>query len=301
MVLPKPHDKDESRLTELRVELPPCHVDAVCDFIISEEISNGLVLEDEEDCDVTTVIFYVNPDETDQQRAQLASYVNGLVGDNMPIAPEITSRTIVHRMWEEEYRKSVLPVIVADDITIVPPWITDVPQTRYQIIIEPRMAFGSGTHETTRSCMIVLRKYFKPDARFLDMGCGSGILSILADKMGASYIKAIDYDVVAIENCRENVIANRITAPNNILFGSIEKCRGDEPYDFVCANIIKVTVLEMLDDLVSLTSSPGMLVLSGLLEQDVNEVSSALKAHDFSEVDIYPDNEWRTIIVQKEC
>lgn len=294
----KAPDSRTDSLIEMRVDLPHCHVDAVCDFVV-ENICNGLVLEEEEDSDVVTVLFYVGHEESDRQKTQLATYVQTLVGDKMPVAPEIMSRSIARRIWEEEYRKSIVPVIVADDVAVVPPWTIDAPSTRFRILIEPKMAFGTGKHETTRSCLTVLRKCFKQDMRFLDLGCGSGILSILAAKMGASYIKAVDYDEDAVDNCRENFQINKVETPHEVLLGSIEKCSDDAPYHFVCANIIKVTILQMFDDLVALTSSPGVLVLSGLLDRDADEIAAQLKTRGLTEFDIYPDNEWRTFIVFK--
>ena len=289
-------DKEEKSLAELRVELPQCHVDAVCDFIV-ENISNGLVLEDEDDNGSTTVIFYVDPIDVNKHKSSLVSYLEGLKGNEMPVVPEITGRTIASLAWEEEYRKSVVPVNVFEDITVVPPWYTEPQVSRYQILIEPRMAFGTGKHETTRSCLTIMRHSFKADMRFLDFGCGSGILSILADKMGASYIKAVDYDVTAVENCNENFQINKVTAPHDIVFGSIEKCHGDQPYEFVCTNIIKSTILEMLDELVSLTTIPGILLLSGLLDRDTDEIIAALEKRGLTKIDIHPDNEWRSFII----
>ncbi|MEA2030578.1 MAG: 50S ribosomal protein L11 methyltransferase [candidate division Zixibacteria bacterium] len=289
-------DKSEKSLAELRVELPQCHVDAVCDFIV-ENISSGLVLEDEEGNSSTVVIFYVDHVEVEKHKSCLASYLGSLVGDEMPTVPEIAYNTIANLVWEEEYRKSVVSVTVAEDITVVPPWLVESQSSRYQILIEPKMAFGTGKHETTRSCLTIMRNRFKPDMRFLDLGCGSGILSILADKMGASYVKAVDYDVTAVENCRENFQINNVTTPNDIIFGSIEKCRRDHPYEFVCANIIKITILEMLDDLISLTTTSGILLLSGLLDSDTDDIIAALEKRRLTDFEIHPDNEWRSFII----
>ena len=88
--------------------------------------------------------------------------------------------------------------------------------------------------------------------RVLDLGTGSGILSILADKLGATYLKAIDYDPVATDNCLENFTLNGVKAKHDVLLGSIDICDNDEPYDIVVANIIKITILPWIPQLVAL-------------------------------------------------
>ncbi|HPI33495.1 MAG TPA: 50S ribosomal protein L11 methyltransferase, partial [candidate division Zixibacteria bacterium] len=228
--------------------------------------------------------------------AMVRGYVVQLLGADVDPGRLVTATEIRNRAWEEEYRRSVQPVVIGD-IVIRPPWAPAPIATPYDIVIEPKMAFGTGTHETTRSCLRIIRQHLQPGGRVLDLGCGSGILSILADKMGAGYIKAIDYDVTAIDNCRENFRRNAVAAPHDILFGSIGKCRGDRPYDLAVANIIKSTILEMLPRLVELTGRPGHLVLSGLLEQDVPEVAAGLDRLGAADRAVLPDNEWRTITI----
>lgn len=286
----------QESLFEIRIRVPREEIDLVCDFVI-ERICSGLVLEDEDGSENATVLFYAPPADVKGHVAAVRGYLTHLFGTGSDTDGLVTLMEIGNRSWEDEYRRSVRPVIVGRDVVIRPPW-TDAPvETPYDIVIEPKMAFGTGTHETTRSCLKVIRESFQSGTRFLDLGCGSGILSILADKIGASYIKAIDYDLVAIDNCRENFTLNRVGAPHEIVFGSIEKCRGNQPYDFVIANIIKSTILDMLPRLVELTARPGMLVLSGLLEQDVNEIGAVLDKLNATDRSMLADNEWRTITV----
>lgn len=290
-------DKPEYR--ELRLEVPRPHADAVCDFII-QYITGGLVLDEEEHSDVTGITFYVPTHEEKGLHTQLAQFVSSLEGMSSFGEENITSRVVQGSEWEEAYRKSVTPVIVGDDIIVIPPWTEPMSAYTHQIIIEPKMAFGTGRHETTRSCLAVIRSRFQSGSRFLDLGCGSGILSILAAQMGASYIKAIDYDLTAIDNCRENFAVNGITVPNDVIFGSIEKTSGDASYDFVCSNIIKTTILDMLPRLKTLTKPGGLLVMSGLLNQDEADISSALSAFGLTEFTIMRDGDWLTYMVSAQ-
>lgn len=282
--------------TEAKVKIPRLLADAVCNFIV-ENISSGMVLEEEEDSPVTGITFYIPLNGKREWRNLLTGYLSCLVNDSGAIVPHIEERQIENVEWEKQYRQSVIPILVGEDIVIRPPWCDAEPGVKYDIIIEPKMAFGTGRHETTRSCLKIIRERFKPGMRFLDVGCGSGVLSVLADKMGASFIKAIDKDLTAVENCRENFQVNRVLTPNEILLGSIEKARSDLLYDFVCANIIKSTILSMLSDLTTLTADKGILALSGLLDRDEDEVSSRLDQAGLTTFSILRDNEWLTYAV----
>lgn len=282
---------------EARLDVPREYADAVCDFII-ENIAGGIVIQEEDDSPTVGIQFYVDEAKTGY-REQLANYLASILADGSIAPPAISERRIRNLEWIEEYRASVKPIRIADDIVVRPPWHDPLPNTRYDVVIEPRMAFGTGSHETTRSSMRVIREQFQPGMRFLDLGTGSGILSILAAKMGATYIKAIDYDLAAVQNARENLAINNVSTPCDILFGSVEKCEWDKPYDFVCANIIKSTILPMLGVLIKLTGPGGTLMLSGLLSQDEEEVSAALRALGESDFSILRDNKWLTYAVGK--
>jgi len=282
---------------EAKLDIPRSLADVVCNYII-ENITSGLMLEEEEDSSTTGIIFYVSEDKKDW-RYHLTDYLCHLIGNSMPIVPSIRERLIKNIEWEEQYKRSIKPVFIGEDIIVRPPWYKPKKDIKYDIIIEPKMAFGTGRHETTRSCLRIISERFKPAMRFLDVGCGSGVLSILADKMQASFIKAIDNDIIAVENCKENFKNNQVNASTEILLGSIEKSKGDTPYDFVCANIIRSTILFMLGDLVKLMADGGILVLSGLLNSDEKKVSARILKEGLTILSILPDNEWLTYTVSK--
>lgn len=281
---------------EVTLRVPREQCDAVCNYIV-ENITNGMVLEDEEDDPTIGVIFYVPSEESQEFRLPLEQYLAAILPPDQ--RPEIREKIVKNVEWEEQYRASIQPIWITDDLQVRATWHTPDLKAVYDLIIEPKMAFGTGTHETTRSCLQIIRNKFTSGSRFLDLGAGSGILSILADKMGASYIKAIDYDLVAVENCRENFELNGVRAPHQVLFGSIDKCAGDPPYEFVCANIIKSTILPMLPRLVQLTARGGLLVLSGLLDSDETDTTAALAAVGLTDITILRDNKWLTYTVRR--
>ena len=283
--------------TEVRLSVARDRVDLVSDYIV-EHITNGMVLEDEEDSPEIAVIFYLSSSDENrnQQLSELQTFLNSLGDKGNALKSSLKFRSINNIEWIEIYRKSVTPVRVGEDVVIRPPWHS-ASGAKYEIIIEPRMAFGTGTHGSTRGCLRAILSHFSGGGRFLDLGCGSGILSILAAKMGAAYIKAIDYDVVAVENCRENFEANEVNCDFKISHGSIEQCAGDPAYEFVCVNIIRSTILEMIEELARMTETGGTLVLSGLLEQDLDEIRSAAREAGLNERDSITVDEWFTLVM----
>ncbi len=292
------NDEHVKEYVEYSIEVPKSLSDAICNFIV-ENISSGMVLEEEEDTQSIVIKFYSDNEEKNYQE-MLKDYISQIVDNPNEIIESIRKSKVQSISWEEEYKKSVKPLHIDGDILIKPTWDKNEYEATYQIIIEPKMAFGTGSHETTRSCLKIVKEYFEPDSRFLDFGCGSGILSVLADKMNAGYIKAIDYDIISVENSIENFRINDLTTPNDVLHGSLELCNDDEQYNFICANIIRSTIIQYLKQLLELTIPSGILVLSGLLNNDEPEIIEALDKYHTTDYKIQRDNEWSSFIIFKE-
>lgn len=284
------------RYTEARLSVPNEFADAVCNFII-ENFTSGLVLEEEDGAPETGITFYLPETFEKDYKAILEDYFAAIMPAGSP-PPHLVEKHIKNVEWVEQYKQSIRPVVIAGDVIVRPPWELPPSEGRFDIIIEPKMAFGTGTHETTRTCLKAVRETVRQGDRFLDLGAGSGILSILAAKLGASYVKAVDYDLAAIDNCVENFALNQVKVQHDIALGSLEQCDTDEPYDVVVANIIKSTILPWVERLLALTKPGGTLILSGLLESDIPEISAALERAGQS-FDITPDNAWQTYVIRR--
>jgi ribosomal protein L11 methyltransferase len=206
---------------------------------------------------------------------------------------ELNLREVADRDWLSEWKKDWQPVEVGRFI-IAPPW-SEVATSAGQIVIriEPGMAFGTGTHETTRLCLQAIEKYFQSGS-FLDVGTGTGILAIAAAKMFSdARIEACDTDRDAIKIARENAGLNDVR--DHIVFrtGSVE----DETpsVDLVCANLTAPVIIELLPALLGATC--GRLVLSGILDSQSDLVQSRLIELGVADFEINSNGEWVSIVV----
>lgn len=208
---------------------------------------------------------------------------------------EMSVREVADEDWLGEWKKSWQPVAVGERFIIAPPW-SEISDKRGRIVIriEPGMAFGTGTHETTRLCLVAIEKYYAGGS-FLDVGTGTGILAIAAAKLAPdAHVEACDTDAEAIaiarENARLNGVADRIT----FRVGTIEETTASA--DVVCANLTADVILPMLPSLISVTC--WHLILSGILDTQAEAVSARLLECGVSEpCEVTQDGEWIAIVV----
>ena len=204
-------------------------------------------------------------------------------------------REVADEDWLGEWKKSWQPVAVGARFLIAPPW-SEIENAGDRIVIriEPGMAFGTGTHETTRLCLSAIEKYFAGKS-FLDVGTGTGILAIAAAKLfPEARIEACDTDAdalaIAVENARLNDVAKEIS----FRVGGIEQSSGSAAV--VCANLTADVIVPLLPLLIGATC--GRLLLSGILETQLDEVLTALRAQGISsEPEILQDGEWIAVVV----
>ena len=209
---------------------------------------------------------------------------------------DMTVREVEQRDWLAEWKQNWQPVEVGRFV-IAPPWsnIDDAHNIaeRCVIRIEPGMAFGTGTHETTRLCLAAMQQYFEGGS-FLDVGTGTGILAIAAATCApGAHVEACDTDADALEIARENAAANNVADRITFRVGSVDETTSSA--DFICANLTADVIVKHLPTLVAL--SCGRLVLSGILETQTEIVLSRLAELAITDAEVTQEGEWIAIIV----
>ena len=201
--------------------------------------------------------------------------------------------------WANEWKKFYHPVHISDRVTIVPLW-EDYTARKGEVIVkmDSGQAFGSGTHETTRLCAEKLEAYLADGMRVLDVGTGSGILAILAAKLGASHIDGYDIDPIAVrvaaENAAENGVSNKITLGVSDLLSAV---RGT--YDVICANIVADIVIRMAPDVARHLAANGVLIASGIIESREAEVRAALAAGGLTVIETDYEKDWTVLVCKR--
>ncbi|MBQ8174076.1 MAG: 50S ribosomal protein L11 methyltransferase [Clostridia bacterium] len=203
--------------------------------------------------------------------------------------------------WAEAWKQYYKPIPLGR-VTVVPAWQDYTPAKGEAIIrMDPGMAFGTGTHETTRLVMRFLQDVIKGGERVLDLGCGSGILSLCASKLGASFCAAYDIDPVAVRVAEENI---RADGAENIVCGVSDLLRSVDAsggkYDFVVANIVADVIIRLLPDVGAYMTENGRMIVSGIIGPRAEEVRVAIAANDFRVVEERQENDWLAILIEKQ-
>ncbi|MDD7411870.1 MAG: 50S ribosomal protein L11 methyltransferase [Eubacteriales bacterium] len=201
--------------------------------------------------------------------------------------------------WAENWKSQYKPFRLGSHFVVKPTWEHYLPKEGDQILeIDPGMAFGTGTHETTGMCVALAEQYVKPGDRVIDVGTGTGILAIAAAYMGARDVLAIDIDPVAVRVARDNIVLNgladKITAREGDLLEAV-----DEVADVVIANIIADVICMLAEPVKAHIKKNGLFICSGIARERQDEVISALNAAGYQDLDVRNQGEWAAICARR--
>jgi ribosomal protein L11 methyltransferase len=198
------------------------------------------------------------------------------LGQIQPL-PQAEYHPIEDEDWMSSWKQHYHPIPIGKHLMILPAWIEQSDPNRVAVRIDPSMAFGTGTHPTTQLCLELLEKYLQPGQDVIDVGCGSGILSIAAIKLGAKHALAVDIDQASVVSTNENTANNKVIDQIETGLGSVKEIRQGQfslrHAPVVMANILAPVILRLFDDgLAELPIQGGFLLLSGILVEQAPEI-----------------------------
>ncbi len=227
------------------------------------------------------------------------------LGQILPL-PAPAYRPIAETDWSESWKANFHPIRIGRRLLIVPAWLAattpvDAERGEIAILMDPGMAFGTGTHPTTQLCLAAVERHLRPGQKVIDLGTGSGILAIAAAKLGAGPVVGCDIDPEAVRVACENAAANGVAAQLRLEAGSLaELLAAGERAPFVLANILVRVIVDLLDKgLADLVEPGGLLVLSGILEGQAYEVRAALQRHGLTLAAQEHIEDWVALIARK--
>jgi ribosomal protein L11 methyltransferase len=206
--------------------------------------------------------------------------------------PAIDVREVADRNWNAEWEKTIRPLRVTERMVIRPSWHEAAGGAGdCEIIIDPKMSFGTGYHESTRLSLRLLERHVCRNRPMLDVGTGTGILAIAAVKLGASEAVAVDVDHWSRENAVENAALNGVAGSVKVIPGDLSEAPHG-PFATICANIQRDVLESLLPDLSGRLEARGVLLLAGLLREDDAPMRSAVGAAGLAVLEAISENEW---------
>jgi ribosomal protein L11 methyltransferase len=270
-------------------ELAEAVADVLARFAYSGVMmEQGVKYNNEEDAGTPTgpitVRAYLEIDnhiEEKRQKLEESLYYLGMI---QPL-PAPTYKQIADQNWMEAWKQHYKPILIGERLVILPAWMESPAPGRVAIKIDPGMAFGTGTHPTTQLCLELMEWEFTnhPPSRVIDVGCGSGILSIAAIKLGAQSVLGVDIDPGSVNNSRENADANLVGEELILGTGSVDEIRTGmfslDKAPLVVANILAPVIVRLFESgLADLIEGQGSIILSGILEDQAVRVMEAGQA-----------------------
>ena len=237
-------------------------------------------------------VFFESNEEGKEELNRFIEFLENNISDI-----EYSIEEIDNSNWEDEWKKSYKSFEIGHNILIKPSWEEAEETDRIIIEIDPKMAFGTGTHETTSLIMEAVELFDLDGLDILDIGCGSGILSILAKKLGAKNVDACDIDEIAIESAKENSRINNVEI-NPFLSNLFSNVKGK--YDIIFANILAEILVDAIKGADEYLKEDGIIFLSGIIREKEELILLNLEKYDYQVIDIIRKGEWTLISARRK-
>ena len=264
----------------------------------AEEIAHINLIDEQllaKDRTVSLIHIYIS--ECDNALESLEFLKERFSAEN--ISFEIANKGVNDKDWNENWKKYFHTSEIGEKLVIVPSWETyDNKNNRVVLNIDPGAAFGTGTHATTSLCLSLLENYIDADTNMLDIGTGSGILSIASVLLGAKSAIGIDIDAQSVKTAKENAQINKIGDKCEFIVGDLtDKISGK--YNVICANIVADVIIKLFEDVENFLSENGVFIISGIIDIRKDDVLQAASNKGFNVLkECYKDN-WCAFVLQK--
>jgi ribosomal protein L11 methyltransferase len=267
--------------------------------VVATDFSHVLTaLDDSEGAGVVTVKTYILVGkEGTEARRQLEEGLWHL--SQLYPLPQPTFRVLPYEDWATAWKKHFPILHIGRRLVICPPWLEYHPcPDEVMVELEPGMAFGTGLHPTTRMCLLALEELVRPGIRVLDLGTGSGILAIVAARLGARSVLALDIDPIPVSVAKANVAANGVADRVHVERGCLD-ILGTDTWHLIVANISAQTITALLEEGLARCLDPeGKLVAAGIIREQMGEVERAFASQGLAINDCRQEGDWVTLIGQ---
>ena len=297
---------------EISVPVDGEAAEAVAEYLRPFAYQEGVVLEQLGDPDATdvdallpqiNVKIYVPAEEDTLGLRQRISEILYHLGRLYPI-PVPRFRTLAEEDWANVWKENYKPTRIGNRFWIEPSWMKSnvYPADSIVITIDPGMAFGTGLHPTTKTCLEAMELVLKSRSNVLDIGTGSGILAIAAAKLGAKEVAAVDIDEVAVKTAAENIDLNGVSSIVSVQRGELNTINA-RTWDVILVNILAPVIVSLLieDNLLDYLADDGFLVLAGIIEDQIEGVEQVVKDNGGIVHHRLAEKDWVTLIITKDA
>ena len=274
--------EDYTDLEQMSMEI--AHIDLIDEDLVARDRQTAFIH------------IYISPEENPLEAVAYLRERYSAVG----IDNQIETVNVNESDWADNWKQYFKPLEIGNRLAICPSWESyENTDNRTVLNIDPGAAFGTGAHDTTRLCLSVLDKYCGDNKSMLDVGSGSGILSISAVLLGCSNAVGVDIDAMAVKVAEQNAVLNNVTDKTQFVCGDlVEKISGK--YDIVCANIVADIIISLCDNVTDFMADKGLFICSGIIDTRESDVLQKLDKVGLKVAERFESGGWVALVCRKE-